>query len=154
MSVTVDVAAPCGRIPVARTTAADVVRAVLRAEGVRDAIISVTFLGDRAMAARNRQYLGRAGRTNVIAFFLPAAEPTAPASGPLVGDIYIAPEVARANARRFGCTVREELVRLLIHGTLHVLGHDHPDGERRTASRMWKRQEQLHARLARARRRR
>ena len=61
----------------------------------------------------------------------------------VVGDIYIAPEVARANAIRFGRRVREELARLVIHGTLHVLGHDHPDGTDRTISPMWRRQERL-----------
>ena len=61
----------------------------------------------------------------------------------MVGDIYIAPQVARANAMRFGRGVREELARLVIHGTLHVLGHDHPDGTDRTSSPMWRRQERL-----------
>jgi probable rRNA maturation factor len=37
--------------------------------------------------------------------------------------------------------LRQELVRLVIHGTLHTLGHDHPDGDHRTRSPMWQRQE-------------
>ena len=66
---------------------------------------------------------------------------------PVVGDVYIAPSVARVNARLSGVTVREELARLVVHGTLHVLGHDHPAvGRERSA--MWRRQEHL---LARAR---
>jgi len=65
------------------------------------------------------------------------------ASHPVIGDIYIAPDVARANATRFGRGVREEFARLVVHGTLHVLGHDHPDGTERTASPMWRRQERL-----------
>jgi probable rRNA maturation factor len=43
--------------------------------------------------------------------------------------------------------VREEVARLVIHGTLHILGHDHPDGDDRTTSRMWRRQEQLLSRV-------
>ena len=65
-----------------------------------------------------------------------------------MGDVYIAPEVARRNAREHGCGLREETARLVVHGVLHVLGHDHPDGEERTDSTMWRRQERL---LARAR---
>src|SRR5215471_15871458 len=72
------------------------------------------------------------GATDVIAFaFAPVR-----ARGPLVGDVYIAPDVARAQARRLGVPVREELARLVVHGTLHVTGHDHPGGAARTRSRM------------------
>ena len=76
--------------------------------------------------------------------------PGAGAGRAVVGDIYIAPDVARANAQALGAGVREEIARLVVHGTLHVLGHDHPDGEERTTSPMWRRQEQLLARLKRA----
>ena len=72
----------------------------------------------------------------------------APPGGALGGDVYVAPEVARENARRHGAGVREEVARLVVHGVLHVLGNDHPDGEARTTSPMWRRQEALLARLA------
>jgi probable rRNA maturation factor len=71
-------------------------------------------------------------------------------TGPVVGDVYIAPDVARASARENGISVREELARLVVHGTLHVLGYDHPEDDTRTRSAMWKRQERLVARLVRA----
>ena len=48
--------------------------------------------------------------------------------------------------------LREELVRLVVHGTLHVLGYDHPDGPGRTRSAMWRRQERYVRRLMRRRR--
>ena len=64
-----------------------------------------------------------------------------------MGDVYIAPSVARASARDNGVSVREELVRLVVHGTLHVLGYDHPDSDARTRSAMWKKQERLVRRL-------
>jgi len=67
----------------------------------------------------------------------------------VIGDIYIAPEVARDQAREHGIGVREEIARLAVHGTLHVLGHDHPEGEERTSSRMWARQESLLAKAMR-----
>jgi ssRNA-specific RNase YbeY (16S rRNA maturation enzyme) len=43
--------------------------------------------------------------------------------------------------------LHEELVRLVVHGTLHVLGYDHPDGPGRTRSAMWRRQERYVRRL-------
>ncbi|MBK8575506.1 MAG: rRNA maturation RNase YbeY [Elusimicrobia bacterium] len=57
------------------------------------------------------------------------------------GDLYIAVDQARANARRFGATIDEELVRLSVHGTLHLLGHtDYAPGPR---ARMWAVQEPI-----------
>ncbi|HEV8215576.1 MAG TPA: rRNA maturation RNase YbeY, partial [Gemmatimonadaceae bacterium] len=62
---------------------------------------------------------------------------------PVVGDVYIAPDMARENARDAKVPVREEIARLVVHGTLHVLGYDHPDGEDRVRSPMWRRQERI-----------
>ena len=47
--------------------------------------------------------------------------------------------------------VREELARLVVHGTLHVLGHDHPEDDSRLRSPMWRRQERLLRRVLGAR---
>ncbi len=64
-------------------------------------------------------------------------------AGAIVGDIYISPEVARTNARELGVGVREELVRLVAHGTLHVLGYTHDEGSHRTDGEMWRKQERI-----------
>jgi probable rRNA maturation factor len=120
----------------------DIVRAVLKAEAVDDALISIAFVTRRAIAALNRKHLGRPGATDVIAFGLTRTDPKVP----VIGDIYIAPEVARDRAREHGVGVREEVARLAVHGTLHVLGHDHPEIGDRTRSPMWERQEALLAR--------
>ena len=133
------------RISVARVRLAAVARLVLRAEQVERAMLSVTFVSNAAIARLNAKQLGHSGATDVISFGF-ANE----AGGPVIGDIYIAPAVARVNARRAGVAVREELVRLVAHGVLHVLGHDHPTGADRMRSPMWRRQEQLVARAMRA----
>ncbi len=143
MSIAVHVSADGVRLPLARTRVSAIARRVLAAEGVREAMVSITFLGTRAMAALNRKHLGHRGATDVISFGF--RESTRPA--PVIADIYIAPEVARANAKRHGATVREELTRLVVHGLLHVLGYDHADDDARVASRMWRRQERLVARV-------
>lgn len=144
MTLVVDVANEAERLPLSCRAVSELARSVLRAEGVRDALISLTFVSPRAMSALNRRHLRRRGSTDVIAF----AFDRAAGNSPVIGDIYIAPTVARANAKRLSIGVREELARLVVHGTLHVLGHDHPEGEGRTRSAMWRRQERL---LARAR---
>ena len=141
-SVAVDVAREDVRVALGEERIREIVRAVCRREKVKHALISVTFVGSRRIAAMNRKFLGHAGPTDVITFELE------PAAGVVVGDIYISPEVARENAAAAGVGVREELVRLVVHGTLHVLGYTHDEGEHRTAGAMWKRQEALVAALA------
>lgn len=139
MSRVVDVATESVRLPVARSRVARLADRVLRAEGVRDAALSITFVSDRRIAALNWQHLRHRGPTDVISFgFAPSHD-----DAPLEGDIYIAPDVARRNAVANRAPVREELMRLVVHGVLHVLGHDHPEGEERYASPMWRRQEAL-----------
>jgi probable rRNA maturation factor len=146
MTLAVHVNADGARSPVGRARAAALATAVLRAERVGDALISIAFVSDRAIAALNRRHLGHAGATDVLAFGFERAG----AAVPVVGDIYIAPAFARENARRHGATWREEVSRLIVHGVLHVLGYDHPGGEGRSTSPMWRRQERLLARLLRA----
>jgi probable rRNA maturation factor len=148
VSLDVDVATSGVRSPVARARLAATARAVLRAERIRNAMVSITLV-DRATIARlNRTHLGHRGPTDVISFGFARASNR----DPVIGDIYIAPDIARENAQANGVGSREEIVRLVVHGTLHVLGHDHPDGPSRTTSPMWRRQERLVRRLAGARR--
>jgi probable rRNA maturation factor len=115
--------------------------AVLDGEGVDAAAISVTFLSGPQMRGLNRRMMGRDRATDVIAFSLDHLGRTA-------GDVYVCPSVARRSAREAGVEEREELMRLVIHGVLHVLGHDHPDGRDRTRSRMWQLQERYVRALA------
>lgn len=135
----VQVATEQVRIPVALTRVQHVAESVLRAERVRDASVSIAFVSDRRMASLNWSHLRHRGATDVISFgFAPVAE-----GAPVTGDVYIAPGVARRNALAHGAPVREELLRLVVHGMLHVLGHDHPVDESRYVSPMWLRQERL-----------
>ena len=93
------------------------------------------------MRALNRRAFGRRGLTDVIAFPLPQP------NGSLVGDVYVCPHAARAWSGGSRAGLREELLRLAVHGTLHVLGYDHPEGPGRTRGRMWRLQERYVRRL-------
>lgn len=138
----VAVAADGTRAALSAASVQALVLGVLRAERVSEAMVSVTFLDAKAMAALNRRHLGHRGPTDVISFgFAPVDR------AGVVGDIYVCPAVARDNARAFGCGVREETARLVIHGVLHVLGYDHPVDGGRERSPMWTRQEALVRRL-------
>ena len=142
MSLDVDVSSSGVRSPLGRERTQDIVQAVLRSEKVRNALVSITFVDKRAIARLNKKHLGHGGPTDVISFGFSRAATT----DPVVGDVYVCPEVARDNARGRGEQVRREVTRLVVHGTLHILGHDHPD-EAREQSEMWRKQERLVARL-------
>lgn len=106
-------------------------------------MLSITFVGRAAMSEMNLRYLRHHGPTDVISFGLGRIGK----GGAVIGDIYICPEVARDNAKRQGVPIGEEVLRLVVHGTLHVLGHDHPAGSSRMTSPMWRRQERILARV-------
>jgi probable rRNA maturation factor len=115
------------------------VAATLKAEGVRHVLISVAFVGPDAMASLNKNFLSHDGPTDVISFGLARSGK----GQPVIGDIYICPTMAERNAKSLRVSLNEELTRLVIHGTLHILGYDHPEGDGRTKSTMWKRQERI-----------
>ena len=111
-----------------------VVESVLRQER-RQGLISVTFLGRDSMRRLNAEHKGHDRPTDVLTFALEAPP------GQVMGDVYICPWIAQREARSRGIPLRQELIRLVVHGTLHALGRDHPEGPQRTRSAMWRRQE-------------
>jgi probable rRNA maturation factor len=110
------------------------VRTVLRAER-SDARVSVTFLGAQRMRRLNAEWKGLDRATDVLAFSLAGPDDKR------IGDVYICRAVAQREARLRGLPLEQELLRLVIHGTLHVLGYDHPNDARRSRSAMWRKQE-------------
>lgn len=113
------------------------VRHVLRAEGVDAAEISIALVSDDEIAGLNVEYLAHEGPTDVISFHLHDR------GEPPLGDVYVGVEQAARQAAGFGASVAEEVLRLAVHGTLHVLGYEHPEGEDRAGSPMFLRQEAL-----------
>ncbi|MCC6927493.1 MAG: rRNA maturation RNase YbeY [Gemmatimonadaceae bacterium] len=140
------VSSTVGRLPLSRERVAAIGARVLAGERTRAALLTVTFVGDREMARLNWRHLGHRGPTDIITFQHAQVAPAAP----VVGDVYIAAQLARRNAAAAGCSWREELARLTVHGVLHALGWDHPEGEERLRAPMWRRQERWVARLRQA----
>ena len=129
------------RLPLPSALVRRVVTRVLEGER-REGLISVTFLGRDAMRRLNAEHKGRDVPTDVLAFAM------SDGTGRAVGDVYICAWVAAREAKARGVSLREELIRLLVHGTLHALGRTHPEGEGRTRSPMWRRQERYVGALA------
>jgi probable rRNA maturation factor len=129
------------RLPVPAAVVRRVVRGVLAGER-RRALVSVTFLGRDAMRRMNAEHKGHDRPTDVLTFAW------SDASGQVVGDIYVCPWVARREARSRRISPKEEIIRLVVHGTLHALGQDHPEDSSRERSAMWRRQERYVETLA------
>ena len=144
MSLDVDVSANGERLSLSRARLINIAHRVLRGERVRSALVSITMLDRRAMARLNATHLGHRGPTDVISFGFARITPR----DPVVGDIYICPSVGRVNATARHEPMRRELTRLVVHGVLHILGHDHPESDARERSPMWRRQEKIVARLS------
>jgi probable rRNA maturation factor len=89
-----------------------------------DSELSVVFTDDAHIRALNRKFRGRDRPTNVLSF------PAAPAFGgkrlpSLLGDIVLAKETVAREAADRGLTIDHHLTHLIVHGFLHLLGHDH-----------------------------
>ncbi len=111
------------RLRFPHTDARRLVRAVCRGEGTRVSAVNVVFINHRRTIALNTKYLRRRGTTEVIAFCY--------AENPLEGDIFVNLDQARRQKSLYGVSFREEVARLIIHGTLHCAGYDDATGRQR-----------------------
>ena len=102
--------------------------------------LTVILADDAAVRALNAEWRGKDKPTNVLSF--PAATPEeiarARAGGPplLLGDVVLALETCRREAEDEGKPLADHLAHLVVHGVLHLLGHDHatePEAERMEA---------------------
>lgn len=109
--------------------------AALAAEGVpAGAEVGLAFLGPEAMAELNQVHMGGAGPTDVLAFPIDGRDVLdgSPVPG-MVGDIVVCPAVAQAGAADHAGSPDDELALLVVHGALHLLGHDHGEDDERAA---------------------
>jgi len=94
--------------------------------------VSVLFTSDRRIRQLNRAYRNLDRPTDVLAFALTEGPDDPEESKTCLGDIVVSLDAARRQARERGVAPRHEIALLLIHGLLHLLGHDHdePNAER------------------------
>jgi probable rRNA maturation factor len=104
---------------------------VLVAEGV-EGELTLTFIDEADMAELNAEHMGKSGATDVLSFPLDDDDhdgPDEPSRGvpTLLGDIVISPTVAAAQFAEHAGTFDDEIALLVVHGILHILGHDHAE---------------------------
>jgi probable rRNA maturation factor len=101
-------------------------RAALDRIGRQEAILTVTFIRDRAMRRLNRDYRGIDKPTDVLSFaYHEDGEAAACDETSHIGDVVISVETAERYARELGLSFDREIEHLVIHGALHLAGYDH-----------------------------
>lgn len=99
-------------------------RRLLAAMGEAGAGVSLSLVNDNAIRALNQKYRDRDSATDVLSF--PLADENVPVDCErLLGDIVISLDTARRQAAVYDAPLQREIYRLLIHGLLHLKGHDH-----------------------------
>ncbi|HTX02342.1 MAG TPA: rRNA maturation RNase YbeY [Candidatus Acidoferrales bacterium] len=99
---------------------------LLDAAGCPKASLSITLVGDAAIRKLNREYRHKDRSTDVLSFPLGDG-----AQKQLLGDVVISVATAKRQAAEYDATLEREIERLLIHGILHLLGHDHHERSER-----------------------
>jgi probable rRNA maturation factor len=109
-------------------------RSCLVGEGAQRSELSVSFVTEEEIADLHERYMHEEGPTDVLSF--PLDEEAEDDGVRLLGDVVIAPSVAVRNRPD---DPTSEMRLLLVHGILHLLGHDHTEDDQR--AEMWARQE-------------
>lgn len=103
----------------------------MEAEGLPESTqLSVALIGESRMAELNGEYMGKKGPTDVLSFPIEdfsSGMPDRDEDSPplLLGDIVICPDVVFGNAEAAGVRFEDEMALMVVHGLLHLLGHDH-----------------------------
>ena len=84
-------------------------------------LLNVVFVNDPYIRALNKAYRGKDKATDVLSF--PYYE------GGLVGEVYLSVETAKRQAKEHGHGLENELIKLVVHGILHIHGFDHEEDE-------------------------
>lgn len=108
-----------------------------------DADITLVLTDDQQLHELNRDYLGVDAPTDVLSF--PASETDPETGATYLGDILISIPRAAQQAQAAGHPLEAEVQLLVVHGVLHLLGHDHAEAEEK--ARMWKEQAKVLERL-------
>ncbi len=112
-------------VPIDRRRLRRAVRMVLRDAGIVDGVISVAAVDDPTIRLLHRRHLGRDEPTDVLSFTLEQG------GGMLEGEVVVGAETARRQAPRYGWSAADELLLYVIHGALHLVGHDDRTRRRR-----------------------
>ncbi|MGD0611813.1 MAG: rRNA maturation RNase YbeY [Anaerolineales bacterium] len=114
-------------------------RATLRQQSVPEADLTLVLAGDARLRTLNREYLEQDVTTDVLSF--PSMETDPDTGRRYLGDVVISLPRAESQARAGKHPLEQEVQLLVVHGVLHLLGHDHAEAEDK--KRMWTAQAEI-----------
>ena len=107
---------------------------ILAAERIEGGV-EIAFVGERTIRTLHRDWMDDDSITDVISFPLGSAVPGPSAAAVPIGSIAVCVSVCERAAASLGVALHDEIARMLIHGTLHVVGYDHDTAPKRRRMR-------------------
>ena len=101
--------------------------------------LSISLIGDPEMESVNKTHLGHKGSTDIITFDY--RDPENKDINTIDAELIICPDQAKINAKKYGVSLKQELIRLVFHGLLHLTGYDDTDAVKRR--KMKKREDEV-----------
>lgn len=127
-----------GNVGLSKKKIEDTVKTVLNFLKKKDAEVSVHLIGDRKIKKINADYRGKNKVTDVLAFAMQEGKQMDDKD---LGDIFISVPQVKRQSKKQKISYEEELVRMLVHGVLHLNGYDHM--EEKDEKKMFSLQEKL-----------
>lgn len=117
-----------------------VAKKVLKGENRETETISLAFVGQAEIKKLNKKFRKENKATDVLSFELSVQSGLAPNGKDYLGEIIICPEIVKENAKKYGVAIKREVLKVFIHGILHLCGCDH-EKSKKGADEMFKKQE-------------
>jgi probable rRNA maturation factor len=114
---------PLGRVD--KKSFAQVAKKVLSGENRETELVSLAFVSKEEIAKLNKKFRKKNKATDVLSFELGKPFDAAQGKNKFLGEIIICPEVVKENAKKDGITAKKEIMKVFIHGILHLCGYDH-----------------------------
>jgi len=96
-----------------------IAKKVLKGENRETETLSLAFVSKEEIKKLNKKFRKKNKPTDVLSFGLNQEN--------FLGEIVICPEIVKENSLKYGIDFKKEMMRVFVHGILHLLGHDHPD---------------------------
>jgi len=109
------------RVNLDRKTFTQVAKKVLKGENRETEIISLVFVSKEEIKKLNNKFRKKNKPTDVLSFNIN--------EGNYLGEVVICPEVVRLNAKKYKVSMKDELIKMFVHGILHLCGYDHEINE-------------------------
>lgn len=109
------------RLPLTLNEIKYIVGTVTRSEKIADSEVSIVIVSDAKIQQLNARYRNKNKTTDILSFSMGDVEE----GKMLLGDIFLAPDYIKKEAKKYSNSLRKHYTQLLIHGTYHLLGYDH-----------------------------